>query len=56
MGVANHVFPELGVHRASKPATLCFEDLHTTAHDKATKAMMVWGKFEFQNKIQNSEI
>lgn len=33
----------------------CSEDLHMVVHDKATIAMMVWGKFEFQNKIQNSE-
>lgn len=34
----------------------CSEDSHMVVHDKATVAMMVWDKFEFQNKIQNSEI
>lgn len=54
MGAANGgVSPELGV---IGPHCCCFEDLHATVHDKATMAVRVGDKFEFQNKTQNSKI
>lgn len=54
--MTNHVFPELGGNEWGLPAATAALRTHMVVHDKATVAMMVWGKFEFQNKIQNSEI